>query len=117
VRWSAQGQLELAKLWRSVNLFVGVPAAFLAAVAGVTALASTTNRIVAGIVALVAAGLGAVAATLDASKRGRQTLHELAATRQEVNARAAAIPRIAYRRARRNIEREGGQTYQADSEE
>jgi len=52
-----------------VNLWVGVPAALLAAVAGVTALASTTGRIVAGIVAVAAAGFGAVAATLNAPKR------------------------------------------------
>ena len=148
VTWSAQGQMEAAKLWRTVNLWVGVPAALLAAVAGVTALASTTGRIAAGIIAVAAAGLGAVAATLNAPKRAelaesagnkylaiqqdatiardvdlprqgvdeaRQALHELAARRQEVNAGATAIPRLAYRRARRNIEREGGQTYQADA--
>ena len=148
VKWSAQGQLEAAKLWRTVNLWVGVPAALLAGIAGVTALASTAGRIVAGIIAVAAAGLGAVAATLNAPKRAevaeaagnkylaiqqdaaiarevdlprqhvddaRQVLHDLAARRQEVNAAATAIPRLAYRRARHNIEDEGGQTYQADT--
>lgn len=149
VTWSAQGQLEAAKIWRLVNLCVGVPAAFLAAVAGVTALATTTGRTAAGIIALVAAGLAAVAATLDAPNRAesaesagnrylalqqdaaiarevdlatqdiaeaQKTLHELADRRQAVNEQAAAIPRIAYRRARRNIEHEGGQDYEADHE-
>jgi hypothetical protein len=150
VTWSAQGQLEAAKLWRLVNLCVGVPAAFLAAVAGVTALASTTSRIAAGIISLIAAGLAAVAATLDAAKRAqaaqsagnkylalqqdtaiardvdlpvqelgqaRKTLHDLADRRQVVNADAPVIPRIGYRRARRNIEVEGGQDYKADHAE
>jgi hypothetical protein len=149
-KWSAQGQLEAAKLWRTVNMWVGVPAALLAAIAGVTALASTTDRVVAGIVAIAAAGFGAVAATLNGPKRAevaeaagnkylaiqqdasiardvdlprqhidqaREALHDLAARRQDVNASATAIPRLAYRRARHNIEREGGQTYQADTGE
>lgn len=148
VMWSAQGQLEAAKLWRTVNLCVGVPAAILAAIAGVTALVSTTGRIVAGIVAIVAAGLGAVVPSLNAPKRAevaeaagdkylaiqqdaaiardvdlpgrhvndsRQILSQLAERQQDVNADATAIPRLAYRRARRNIEREGGQAYRVDS--
>jgi hypothetical protein len=148
-KWSAQGQLEAAKIWRAVNLWVGVPAAVLAAVAGVTALASSTGRIAAGIIALAAAAASAVAALLNASQRAetaestgnkylgiqqdaaisrevdlplqnveqaRQMLHELADRRQEVNAGSHAIPRLAYRRARRNIEQEGGQDYQAEKE-
>jgi hypothetical protein len=148
VTYSAQGQLEQAKLWRAVNLLVGVPAASLAAIAGATALASAAGRIAAGIIALVAAGLGAVATTLDASKRAesaetagnkylalqqdaqiarevdlplqdaeaaRRALHVLVQRRREINSQAAAIPRIAYRRGKRNIEKEGGQTYRADS--
>jgi CheY-like chemotaxis protein len=148
VTWSAQGQLEAAKLWRTANLYVGAPAALLAAAAGVTVLASTTGRMAAGIVAIAAAGLGAVATILNAPKRAeiaesagnkylaiqqdasiarevdlprqgveeaRLALHKLAARRQEVNAGVTAIPRLAYRRARRYIEGEGGQTYQADA--
>jgi hypothetical protein len=148
VKYSAQGKFEQAKLWRSVNLLIGVPAACLAAVAGATALASTTSRIAAGIIALVAAALGAVATTLDASKRAeaaeaagnrylalqheaeiarevdlpaqdvetsRRVLHEFADRRHEINSQSPSIPRFAYRRAKRNIEREGGQTYRGDA--
>ena len=146
--WSAQGQFESAKLWRLTHLLIGVPAAALAASAGVTALATTTGRVAAGIIALAAAAFAAVAATLDASKRAeaaetvgnkylglqsestiardvdlltqsveeaRHALHVLAQRRQDVNQQAGVIPRIAYARAKRNIEREGGQTYQVDA--
>jgi hypothetical protein len=144
--WSSQGQFEQAKLWRATHLILGVPAAALAAVAGATALASTTGRITAGVIALVAAGLGAVASSLDAAgraeaaqtagnrylalqtdarvarevdlasqdaERNRQTLQELMARRDEINAEASVISKFAYRRARRNIE-SGGQTYGQD---
>ncbi len=68
-KWSAQGQFEQAKLWRAAHLTLGVPAAALAAIAGATALASTTGRVAAGIIALVSAGLSAVASSLDAAGR------------------------------------------------
>lgn len=38
--WSAQGKFELMKLWRLMNLLLGVPAATLAAVSGGTGLAA-----------------------------------------------------------------------------
>ncbi len=70
--FSAQAQFEQAKYWRTVNLILGVPAGVLAAVAGATALASTTGRVAAGIVALVAAGLSAITTTLNAAQRTEQ---------------------------------------------
>ncbi len=70
---SGQAQFEQAKYWRAVNLAVGVPASGLAAVAGATALASTTGRVAAGIIALVAAGLSGVATTLNAAQRHEQS--------------------------------------------
>jgi hypothetical protein len=70
--FSSQAQFEQAKLWRGINLLLGVPAAALAAVAGATALASTSGRVAAGIIALVAAGLGAVVTTLNAAQRTEQ---------------------------------------------
>lgn len=70
--FSAQAQFEQAKYWRAVNLILGVPAAVLAAVAGATALASTTGRVPAGIIALVAAGLSAITTTLNAAQRTEQ---------------------------------------------
>jgi hypothetical protein len=70
--YASQSQFEQAKLWRGINLALGVPAAGLAAVAGATALASTSGRIVAGITALAAAGLGGVVTTLNAAQRTEQ---------------------------------------------
>jgi hypothetical protein len=70
--YSSNSQFEQAKLWRGTNLALGVPAAVLAAVAGGTALASTAGRVVAGILALCAAGLGAVMTTLNAARRAEQ---------------------------------------------
>jgi hypothetical protein len=69
---SSQSQFEQAKLWRGTNLALGVPAAVLAAVAGATALVSTAGRVAAGIIALFAAGLGAVMTTLNAARRAEQ---------------------------------------------
>lgn len=70
--YSSNSQFEQAKLWRGTNLALGVPAAVLAAVAGGTALAATTGRVVAGILALCAAGFGAVMTTLNAARRAEQ---------------------------------------------
>ncbi len=69
---SAQMQFEQTKQWRGVNLGLGVPASVLAAVSGATALASTAGRITAGILALAAAGFGAILTTVNASHRMNQ---------------------------------------------
>lgn len=69
VEFSAQAQFEQAKFWRGMHLLVGVPAAVCAAVAGAAAFASTAGRIPAAILALIAAGLGAVSTTIDAARR------------------------------------------------
>jgi hypothetical protein len=63
-----------ARIWGRTYIIIGLPAAVLAAVAGVTALASTAGRIPAGIVAIVSAGLGSAAAFLDS--QGRQAKHD-----------------------------------------
>lgn len=70
--FSAQNQFEQAKQWRGVNLLLGVPASVLAAVSGATALASTTGRLLAGVLALAAAAFGAVLTTVNASHRTNQ---------------------------------------------
>jgi hypothetical protein len=67
--YSAQGQFEQSKLWRSVNLLLGVPAAALAAAAAGTGLATATNHVIAGVLALVAAGLGAAVTAMGAQRR------------------------------------------------
>jgi len=69
---SAQSQFSQAKFWRGVNVLLGMPAAILAAVAGATALYTTAGRLVAAILALLAAGLGAVQTTLNAARRHEQ---------------------------------------------
>ncbi|AWW42483.1 MULTISPECIES: SLATT domain-containing protein [Streptomyces] len=69
--WSAQGQFEQAKLWRLINLLLGVPAAALAAVSGGTALAGDVG-IWPGVLALAAAALSATLTTVNASRRMAQ---------------------------------------------
>lgn len=59
-----------ARIWGRVHVAIGLPAAILAAVAGVSALISTTGRIPAGIIAIISAGLGSAATFLDS--QGRQ---------------------------------------------
>lgn len=71
-RYSAQNQFEMAKQWKGVNWFLGIPASVLAAIAGGAALASTTGRVFAGVVALVSAGFGAILTTVNAAHRMNQ---------------------------------------------
>ena len=71
-KFSAQGQFEQAKHWRRVNYWLGIPATAFAAAAGGTALATATNHFVAGIMALLSAGLGAVLTTVNASHHMNQ---------------------------------------------
>lgn len=66
---SAASQFALAQQFRSVELVAGIPSTALAAVAGVAALADTTNRVAAGVIALVAAGLGAVVVFVGAASQ------------------------------------------------
>lgn len=72
-KWCAQGQFEMSKKWGAVNLSVGMPASVLAAVAGATALASTAGRVMAGVIALLSAGFGAVLTTLNAGQRANRS--------------------------------------------
>jgi hypothetical protein len=55
--------------YNSLYYLLGLPSAILAAVAGATALSSEAGRIPAGIIALVASGLGAAVAFLDSAKQ------------------------------------------------
>jgi hypothetical protein len=65
-------QFEGTKLWRGVNLGLGIPASSLAAISGATALATTTGRVWAGIFALASAAFGAILTTVNASHRMNQ---------------------------------------------
>ncbi|MFC9895295.1 SLATT domain-containing protein [Nocardia sp. NPDC127579] len=71
--WSTHGQFEQMKIWRAMNMVLGVPAAILAAIAGGTGLAATEATSVPGILALTAAGFGAALTTLNPSRRAEQT--------------------------------------------
>jgi hypothetical protein len=73
VLWSAQGQFEQMKLWRSLNLVLGVPAAVLAAISGGTGLAAKEVTPVPAVLALIAAGFGAALTTLNPSRRVTQS--------------------------------------------
>jgi hypothetical protein len=69
---SAQGQFEQAKLWRALNMILGIPAAVLAAISGGTSLSSPHDGTIPGVLALLAAGLGATLTTVNASRRMTQ---------------------------------------------
>jgi hypothetical protein len=71
-RFSAQGQFEQAKQWRLINRLLSVPSSVLAAISGATALAITDASIFVGVLALIAAGLGAALSSLDAGYRSTQ---------------------------------------------
>lgn len=65
---SAQNQLEYSKTWRSVDRWLGGFAAILAAIAGAGGLSEVFSAKWAGLIALAAAGAGAIATTLGAPK-------------------------------------------------
>jgi hypothetical protein len=71
--YSSQSQFAQAKLWQGVNLAVGLPAALLAAISGGTALAGLVGKDAAAGMALGAAAFAALALTLNASERARQS--------------------------------------------
>ena len=66
-RWGSR-----AGRYNGLYVLLGLPAAVLAAVAGVTVLASTAGRLAAGIVALMSAALSASATFLDSAKKSDQ---------------------------------------------
>lgn len=85
----ASVERDKAHAWSRLYFLVGLPAAILAAVAGATALASTSGRVAAGIIALVSAGLTAAATFLDSSTR--QTSRENLAAGWQVLANDAEL--------------------------
>lgn len=78
-----------ALAWSRLYFVVGLPAAILAAVAGATALASTSGRVAAGIIALISAGLTAAATFLDSVTR--QTSYDNLAAGWQVLANDAGL--------------------------
>ena len=67
-RYSAQNQFEYSKTWRRVDRWLGGTAALFAAVAAAGGLSEVFSARWAGLVALAAAGLGAIASSLGAPK-------------------------------------------------
>jgi hypothetical protein len=70
--YSAQAQFGQAKRWRRLNFVLGVSSSVFAAVSGATALAATTGRITASILALAAAALGAILIKIYSAQRTSQ---------------------------------------------
>jgi len=68
----AKAARQRGSIWTSVNYLLGVPAAALAAISAATGLATATGRIPAAIIALASAGVAAVAAFLNGSKRAQE---------------------------------------------
>jgi hypothetical protein len=67
-KYSSETQFEYAKRWRSVDRWLGSAAAAFAAVAGVGGLSNVLTARWAGLIAVVAALTGAVAASISAPK-------------------------------------------------
>jgi hypothetical protein len=64
--YAAETQFEYSKRWRRADRMLAGASALLAAVAGVGTLSETVGPVVAGVVAIAAAGTAAVAASLGA---------------------------------------------------
>ena len=145
--FSAQGQFEAAKAWRTVHWTLGVLTAGLSTLAAVLTFA-TDAQVASGILAVVAA----IAAALLTSSRpdklaeravargndyttlrndARRVLHvqvpsdEISVLREALDGLAERasdldhtsdpIPRFAYNKAKRNIDRDGGQQFEVDA--
>jgi hypothetical protein len=67
---SSQTQFEYSKTWRRVDRWLGGVAALLAALSAAGGLSEVLSARWAGLIALLAAGVGAVAATLGAVTLG-----------------------------------------------
>lgn len=145
--FSAQGQFEAAKAWRTLHWTLGVLTAGLSTLAAVLTFA-TDAQVASGILAVVAA----IAAALLTSSRpdklaeravargndyttlrndARRVLHvqvpsdEISVLREALDGLAERasdldhtsdpIPRFAYNKAKRNIDRDGGQQFEVDA--
>ena len=68
--YSAKGQFLAASVWGNVRLFIGLPTAAMAAVAGASALAEfDSHNVVAGVLAIVVTGLTAITTFLNPNER------------------------------------------------
>lgn len=106
--YSSQAQFEQSKLWRGVNLIIGGPAAIIAAISAATGLATVANRVLAAYLALIAAGLGALATILNSNRRSEKS-HEDANTYLEIQTiarqtRKIDLPLMSYEEARKKLD-------------
>lgn len=131
--YSSKGHFEAAALWRTVNYWLGVPSAFGAGAASVSAF--NDYLVASGIIAMLVAALASVFTFLDPSARahshrvagaaflalknqarilrtvdievdagsGIQRFRELAERRDALNSESPGIPWLAYRRAKAGI--------------
>lgn len=145
--FSAQGQFEAAKRWRTLHWCLGGLTAALSATAAVLTFA-TNAQVLTGVLTVAAA---LTAAVLTSSRPDRlaeraesrandyttlrndtrrlhhirvpqdtilslqQALNALAARASDLDQTSDPIPRFAYKKAKRNIEYEGGQQFGADT--
>lgn len=74
--YSAKGQFIAANFWTKFHLWMGVPTAILAAIAGASALSQFENHnIVAGILAIMVAALTAVTTFLNPNEKANSHLN------------------------------------------
>jgi hypothetical protein len=104
----ARMQFVQSRIWWTVNLIVGLPAAGIAAVAGGLALSGTSRAGLVGVLALVSAALGSFQTILGAQRRqanaercGNAYLEIRNAARRFVT---IDLPRMSYDDARRTLE-------------
>lgn len=145
--YSAQGQFEAAKAWRTIHWSLGGLTAALSTLAAVLTFA-TDSQVASGILAVLAAVAAAVLTTSHPDKlaelavaRGndyttlrndarrllhiqvpsdpiatlREALDGLAARASDLDHISDPIPRFAYKKAKRNVEQDGGQRFRADA--
>jgi hypothetical protein len=145
--YSAQGQFEAAKVWRTIHWSLGGLTAALSTLAAVLTFA-TESQVASGILAVLSAVAAAVLTTSRPDKlaelaiaRGndyttlrndarrllhiqvasepittlREALEGLAGRTSDLEHISDPIPRFAYKKAKRNIERDGGQQFRVDA--
>lgn len=108
----ASAQFAQARMWRAINLIVGLPAAGIAAAAGGLALSGTGSAALVGALALVSATLGSFQTVLGAQRR-QSTAERSGNSYLEVRngaRRLAALDlgRLTYDQARRRLEELAG---------
>ena len=68
--YSAKGHFVAASVWGNVRLFIGLPTAAMAAVAGASALSDfDSHNVVAGVLAIIVSGLTAMTTFLNPNER------------------------------------------------